>query len=225
MLDRIYFWEQESVLKYYEWKVASQTYLDSVANLYLAGSHSERNERQNRSYEIIVSQFTYNSVDEFTHSYTKSFNNEDQEVTLAGIYQNSTNTREESPYNLYDPHQLYIVYFLPYEGNRGKILRLQIDTPLEDTVRQATIRPVTYYFMPPIEFISANGQTQCGGFGDGLWKLRINNFQYNRKQDTFYFAGRTNYIEGADDSYEHEVFINWSCDPYEFGYINYWTPN
>jgi hypothetical protein len=68
------------------------------------------------------------------------------------------------------------VYFLPYEGNRGKILRLQIDTPLEDTVRQATIRPVTYYFMPPIEFISANGQTQCGGFGDGLWKLRINNF-------------------------------------------------
>jgi len=176
MLDRIYFWEQESVLKYYEWKVASQYYKDDVANLYLAGSHSEKNDRQDRSYEIIVSQFTYNNQDEFTHSYTKSFNNEDQEVTLAGIYQNTTNTREDSAYELYDPHQLYIVYFLPYEGNRGKILRLQIDTPLENTNQQATVRPVTYYFMPPVEFKTQNGQGSCGGFGDGLWKMKINNF-------------------------------------------------
>jgi hypothetical protein len=36
--------------------------------------------------------------------------------------------------------------------------------------------------------------------------------QYNREQDTFYFAGKTNYIEGKDDNFEYEVYINWTCE-------------
>ena len=48
MLDKIYFWEPESALKYYDWQGATQYYADYAANLYLAGSHSQR------KYEILI---------------------------------------------------------------------------------------------------------------------------------------------------------------------------
>jgi len=53
-IDRIYFWEQESPLSYYEYTVANTYYKNGAAHLLLAGSHSLN------QYEILVSAFSYN---------------------------------------------------------------------------------------------------------------------------------------------------------------------
>lgn len=127
MLDRIFFWEQESILKYWEWEIAGQYFKDDVANLYVAGTHSQR------KYEMMVAGFTYNEeLYEISHSYSKYFRAEDKDIKLVGVYQNTTNVVDET-FGLYDPYELYVVYTIPEEGYRAKILRLQLDTVEQDT--------------------------------------------------------------------------------------------
>jgi hypothetical protein len=50
-----------------------------------------------------------------------------------------------------DPYQLYVLYLIPSEGYRGKILSLKLDTVLKTTNEQKIVKPRTWYFMRPID--------------------------------------------------------------------------
>ena len=55
-----------------------------------------------------------------------------------------------------DPYKLYIVYLIPSEGFRGKILDIKLDTILKTTQTETIVKPKAYYFMRPV--IEVKGQ-------------------------------------------------------------------
>lgn len=50
-------------------------------------------------------------------------------------------------------------------------------------------------------------------------------FHYDRLEDSFYYAGRTNYIEGPSNKLYEKVNIDWTQDRLNFGFINQYTNN
>jgi len=60
-----------------------------------------------------------------THQYTKRFAvGESNAVQPISVQQNTMST---------DPYRLYVVYLIPAEGFRGKILNIKLDTILTTT--------------------------------------------------------------------------------------------
>jgi hypothetical protein len=68
--------------------------------------------------------------------------NESGDVQVVGVHQNTMSK---------DPYQLYVLYLIPSEGYRGKILSLKLDTVLKTTNEQKIVKPRTWYFMRPID--------------------------------------------------------------------------
>jgi len=105
------------------------------------------------------------------------------------------------------------MYNIPSEGYRGKVLKIQLDTVLINTVDQTAVRAQTYYFMPPIDVMEGN-----------LWIQKPMSFYYNRYEDSFWYSGRTNFIDGPTDDLYKKVRINWTQDNLFFGFIEAFSP-
>jgi len=117
MRDRIYSWEQDSPSEFYSYP-ASSTYVNKLGGhfIYAAGSNSQR------AYEILVSGFSFQSTDTVTHQYTKRYyDGSSDALQIVGVHQNTMSE---------DPYKLYVVYLIPSEGFRGKILDIKLDTIL-----------------------------------------------------------------------------------------------
>lgn len=117
------------------------TYVDPNGGHYIftAGSNSQR------AYEILVSGFSYQSTHTVTHSQTKRYQvNESNAVQVISVNQNTMST---------DPFQLYVIYLIPAEGFRGKILSMKLDTVLSTTELEDIAKPLTYYFMRPVDLV------------------------------------------------------------------------
>lgn len=107
-----------------------------------------------------------------------------------------------------------MLYLIPSEGYRGKVLSLKLDTILKTSSQEEIVKPRTYYFMRPIDTVK--GQ---------IWNQEPLFMHYDRLEDSFYYAGRTNYIEGPTTKLYEKVTVDWTQDRLKFGFINQFTPN
>jgi hypothetical protein len=48
---------------------------------------------------------------------------------------------------------------------------------------------------------------------------------YDRLEDSFYYAGKTNYLEGPTNKLYEKITVDWTADRLNFGFINQFTPN